>query len=109
MRRILLTTLAHSILLIPHQAATAADEATEKGRAMAERLCAVCHMNPGQGEKAAASGVPSFIAVANRPAQTFEGVQAWLQSVPPMMPNHNLTRDEIHNLAAFIMSLRRRP
>ncbi len=76
---------------------------------MAERLCATCHMHPGQGEKASASGVPSFIAVANREGQTAEGVEAWLQSVPPMMPNHRLTRDEIFNLAAFIMSLRKGP
>ncbi len=109
MRRMLVRMLALSFLLSPLQAATAADEEIEKGRAMAERLCAVCHMNPGQGEKAAASGVPSFKAVANRPAQTFEGVQAWLQSVPSMMPNHHLTRDEIHVLATFIMSLRRQP
>jgi len=109
MRRLLLTLLAPFLLLIPLQAAAAADEDIEYGRAMAERLCAVCHMNPGQGEKAAVSGVPSFKAVANRPAQTFEGVQAWLQSVPPMMPNHHLTRDEIHNLASFIMSMRGKP
>lgn len=101
--------LALTLLLIMPRAGAAADEEIEAGRAMAERLCAVCHMNPGQGEKAAVSGVPSFQAVANRPAQTFEGVEAWLQSVPPMMPNHRLTRDEIHVLARFVMSLRRSP
>ena len=90
-------------------AAAAGADMVEKGRGMAERLCAVCHLNPGQGEKAGASGVPSFRAVANRPAQTFEGVEAWLQSVPPMMPNHHLTRDEIHALATFILSLRGQP
>ena len=109
MRRTLLATLAPAFMLAISGFGTAADDNVERGREMAERLCAVCHMNDGQGEKAGVSGVPSFRAVANRPAQTFEGVQAWLQSVPPMMPNHNLTRDEIHNLGAFIMSLRRRP
>lgn len=88
------------------QLTASADEGIEAGRQMAQRLCAVCHMNSGQGEKAGASGVPSFNAVANRPDQTFEGVEAWLRSVPPMMPNHNLTRDEIGALAEFIMSLR---
>jgi hypothetical protein len=28
------------------------------------------------------------------------------QSVPPMMPNHHLTQDEMFALAAYIMSLR---
>jgi len=90
-------------------AALASDEDVERGQDMAERLCATCHMNPGQGEKAGASGIPSFKAVANRPTQTVEGIEAWLKSVPPMMPNHKLTHEEIRVLAAFIMSLRGKP
>lgn len=107
MRAVLTIVIALAPYILAPELAAASDEGmVEKGRAMADRLCAVCHMNPGQGEKAGASGVPSFNAVANRPAQTFEGVEAWLQSVPPMMPNHHLTRDEIQALATFIMSLR---
>ena len=52
-------------------------------------------------------GVPGFRAIANRPNQSVEGILAWLKSVPPMMPNHHLTQDEIHDLANFILSLRR--
>lgn len=110
MRRKLLMTLAISISIVAAPDPTiAADEDIERGRALAERLCAMCHMNPGQGEKAGSSGIPGFKAVANRPAQTPEAVEAWLQSVPPMMPNHNLTHEEIRVLAAFIMSLRDEP
>lgn len=86
-------------------ASSAADE-VERGRALAERLCAVCHLNPGQGEKTTASEVPGFVAVANRPGQTFRGIIDWLKSVPPMMPDHHLTQDEMFALAAFILSLR---
>lgn len=85
-----------------------ADE-IERGRVLAARLCAACHLIPGQGDKAGASGLPGFKAVANRPTQTFEGVQAWLRSVPPMMPNHHLTQDEIAALASYIMSMREQP
>jgi mono/diheme cytochrome c family protein len=102
----MLAALLAVALLIPPTEVGAADEEVEKGRALAERLCVNCHLNPGQGEKAGAAGVPSFVAVANRPAQTFDGVVAWLRSVPPMMPNHRLTREEVDALAAFIMSLR---
>lgn len=109
MRRKLLTTLALSFLVVVLHTTSAADEEIAQGHAMAERLCSVCHMNPGQGEKTGPSGIPSFRAVANRPAQTREGVEAWLESVPPMMPNHNLTHEEIRVLAAFIMSLREAP
>lgn len=77
-----------------------------KGREMAEALCARCHMNEGQGEKRGASGIPGFRAVANRPGQTEADVVNWLKSVPPMMPNHHLTQDEMYALAAFIMTLR---
>lgn len=77
-----------------------------KGGELARALCAQCHLNAGQGEKQGPMGVPSFAAVANRPAQTFDGILAWLKSVPPMMPNHHLTQDEMYALAAYIMSLR---
>lgn len=78
----------------------------EKGRALATRLCSRCHMNADQGEKQGAMGVPGFNAVANRPYQSVESIVAWLQSAPKMMPNHHLTQDEMHALAAFILSLR---
>lgn len=80
-----------------------------RGRELAERLCAVCHLNPGQGEKTSASEVPGFVAVANRKSQTFRGIVDWLKSVPPMMPDHHLTQDEMFALAAFILSLRDKP
>jgi cytochrome c1 len=53
-------------------------------------------------------GIPDFVVVANRPGQTFDGIVSWLKSVPPMMPNHHLTQDEMFDLAAYIMSLRKR-
>ncbi|MGE0382160.1 MAG: cytochrome c [Hyphomicrobium sp.] len=78
----------------------------ERGRALAERLCAECHLNPGQGEKQGEMGIPGFVAVAKRPNQTIDNIVRWLQSAPPMMPDHHLTRDEMEVLADFIMSLR---
>lgn len=82
-------------------------QSLDNGRALAERLCASCHMNEGQGEKSGPHGIPGFHAVANRPQQTHADVVRWLRSVPPMMPNHHLSRDEMDDLAEFIMSLRR--
>lgn len=73
-----------------------------KGRDMAQTLCGQCHMNEGQGEKHGAMGIPSFSAVANRAGQTEQDVVIWLQSIPPMMPNHHLSQDEMYALAAFI-------
>ncbi|MBN9261295.1 MAG: cytochrome c [Hyphomicrobium sp.] len=82
-----------------------ANDDIAKGRALAERLCARCHMVAGQGEKRAANEIPGFAAVARRRNQTSEGIVAWLRSIPPMMPNHHLSQDEMYALAAFIMTL----
>lgn len=79
---------------------------TAKGRELAQALCAQCHLNEGQGEKQGPMGIPGFAAVANRPGQSLNGILAWLKSVPPMMPNHHLTQDEMFALAAYILSLR---
>lgn len=85
--------------------ALAQDDDVARGRELAERLCARCHLNPGQGEKSSPSQIPGFRAVARRPGQSMHGIVAWLRSVPPMMPNHRLTQDEMFALAAYILSL----
>lgn len=95
-----------AMLCMPLHAQPTADD-IRKGNELAIALCAECHLNAGQGEKQGPMGVPGFSAVANRPLQTYDGVVSWLASIPPMMPNHNLSQDEMHALAAYIMSLRK--
>ncbi len=96
--------MALAAAAIPQARAEDADVA--KGRELATALCAQCHLNADQGEKQGPMGVPGFVAVANRPKQTYDGIVQWLRAVPPMMPDHKLTQDEMYALAAFIMSLR---
>jgi mono/diheme cytochrome c family protein len=103
--RVSAAALAALVALAP----AARSDDVAKGRELATALCASCHLNAGQGEKRGPMGVPGFAAVANRPLQTPEGIAAWLRSLPPMMPNHHLTQDEIDALAAYIMSLRKAP
>lgn len=100
--------LAVLALLMTVQPGSARGEA-QRGKELAEVLCAQCHLNEGQGEKQGPMGIPGFRAVANRQGQTLEGIVAWLKSVPPIMPNHHLTQDEMFEIAAFIMSLRDKP
>lgn len=106
MRHHICRAVAGVVALSSALAVAAADD-TAKGRELAQALCAQCHLNEGQGEKQGAMGIPGFVAVANRPGQTFDGIVLWLKSVPPMMPNHHLTQDEMFALAAYIMSLRK--
>lgn len=98
-------------LAVGHGAAHGQEEAEDvtRGRALAERLCANCHLNPGQGEKRSPAEIPGFRAVAKRPGQSLNGIVAWLRGVPPMMPNHRLTQDEMFLLATYILSLRDAP
>lgn len=101
---LILSVVAAAILLALFAVRDRRDEVAAGG-ALAQALCRNCHLSPGQGEKDGPSGIPGFYAVAKRPGQTFEKVVAWLDTTPPMMPNHHLTRDEKFRLAAYIMSL----
>ena len=98
--------MALALVVLTLGAVSPAVAAADRGRTLAEALCARCHMNDGQGEKQGPMGVPGFRAVANRPGQTMDGIVQWLRSVPPMMPDHRLTFEESQSLAEFIMSLR---
>jgi len=98
--------MAAAVASIVLSAGTAqAAEDIETGRALAERLCARCHMAPGQGEKLGPNDIPGFAAIAQRRNQSHEGIVAWLRSIPPIMPNHHLSQDEMHALAAYILTL----
>lgn len=88
---------------------TARGSDPEKGRVLAERLCAGCHMGGNESEKTGPTGIPAFRAVANRPRQTEEDIVKWLRSKPAMMPDHHISIDEAYDLAAFIMTLRTEP
>ncbi len=76
-----------------------------EGRQLALSLCATCHLRGNEAEKAGPAGIPGFRAIARRPGQSADGIVSWLLSMPPMMPNHHLTRDEMDKVAAYILSL----
>jgi mono/diheme cytochrome c family protein len=94
------------VLASPAQSNDAQVDDVARGKDLAERLCATCHLNPGQGEKRSASEIPGFRAVARRPGQSLDGIVAWLRTAPPMMPKHRLSQDEMFLLAAYILSLK---
>ena len=101
MRMFVILMAATLIGLAPCEAAD-----INRGHDLADRLCAVCHMNKGQGEKQGSMEIPGFQAIADRPNQTIDAIVHWLRSKPPMMPDHQLSLDEAHALADYIMSLR---
>lgn len=86
--------------------AQADDAARRAGRAFAIENCRECH-DVGDGRKllSAMSG-PSFRDVAEQPATTPLSLKVFLITSHPPMPNIILSKTEIDNLIAYIMSLR---
>jgi mono/diheme cytochrome c family protein len=77
------------------------------GEQLARLQCAECHLLPG-GARATASGIPSFQAIASEPRVTALSLNAFLQTPHDRMPNIMLTRREIDDLVAYILSFKSR-
>lgn len=77
------------------------------GERLAQQQCAECHLLRGAA-RATVSGVPAFHSVANDPHVTELGLRAFLSTPHYRMPDIVLTRREIDNLIAYIMSLKGR-
>jgi mono/diheme cytochrome c family protein len=80
------------------------------GRALAEKLCTGCHIVAGGAAGATVpADVPSFKAIADKPGQSAEAIAGRIVVPHPPMPEIQLTREEIGDLAAYILSLRGAP
>lgn len=91
-------------LLLAHQAAA---QGPDTGRALAGRWCASCHIVDPGARSGAADGVPSFPAIAARPATTAASLDGYLSTSHTQMPDFSLGRYERDALAGYILSLRR--
>lgn len=99
-----------SILLVAGAPAAAA-QSLEKvdaanGERLVRKLCVNCHqVAPDSGDPVLAD-VPGFREVANRPGMTREAIETFVLNPHPPMPQVQLTRDELSDISAYIMSLR---
>ena len=76
------------------------------GRHVAESWCSACHViGPGQAS-GTSNGAPPFAAVARMKATTPLSLSVFLQTPHGRMPDLHLSRDEIADVSAYIMSLR---
>lgn len=78
-----------------------------EGLALAQRLCAACHVVSEDQVGNVPAGVPSFSSLANRPGQTRERIVNSLIVPHPPMPDVQLARVEIDHLIAYLDTLRR--
>jgi mono/diheme cytochrome c family protein len=75
------------------------------GRHIAESWCTRCHQI-NLDELAPLSYPPSFAEIANMPSTTALAINVFLRTSHDVMPNYQLSHEEIDDVVAFIMSLK---
>jgi mono/diheme cytochrome c family protein len=87
------------------RAQPAADPAN--GLVLAQKLCSGCHLVAPRQRGPVPDGVPSFMALAQRPGLEARQVKAALLAPPhPLMPNPPLDVRQMDDVAAYVLSLR---
>ncbi len=76
------------------------------GRRLAETWCSSCHLIDASPGRAVSNGAPSFTAIAGMKSTTILSLRPFLQTPHAQMPDLHLSRDEIDDLAGYILSLR---
>ena len=79
------------------------------GHQLAQNWCSSCHVvDPGQ-PRGSSNGAPPFAAIAKMKSATATGLRVFLQTPHGRMPDLHLTREEIANVSAYILSLKQPP
>lgn len=103
--------LAATLLAIGPSIAAASAQADSavapEGRELALKWCSECHLVDKTQTHAANDAIPSFYAIADRPSTTEDGLKVFLMSPhKKQMPNIILTREQVEDVVAYILSLR---
>ena len=87
----------------------AAEPSATRGRELAVRLCSNCHVVSGAATAAVPEGSGTFRGIANSPGQSAERISNVLILPHLPMPDHQLTREEIQDILAYLETLRTNP
>ena len=79
----------------------------QRGRELAARLCIACHVVDRAHSGPVRADVPSFPTIAGRPGSTAEYLAGKIIVPHPAMPGVALTADEIRDIVAYIVALKR--
>jgi mono/diheme cytochrome c family protein len=79
----------------------------ERGLELSQKLCRTCHLvSPGQ-RGPVPDGIPSFMAMAERPGLDARSIEAALLApTHPLMPDPPLDHRQRQDVVAYILSLR---
>lgn len=76
---------------------------------IAQVWCGNCHLVDPREQQAAREGVPTFLSITRMKSTTEPSLSAVLKSRHGAMPDLTLSREEIEDVSAFILSLRELP
>ncbi len=88
------------------QTASTIEERVQSGLERSKLWCAHCHVVEPGSKTTAQSDVPTFQSIAERPEQTVEKSENGMLQPHPPMPDLQLSREDIRDLALYIMSLK---
>ncbi len=77
-----------------------------EGLLIARTWCANCHVVEPNPDRAVVGSVPTFAEIAGRPGVTASGLRGFLAEPHGRMPPLVLSRANIENAIAYILSLR---
>lgn len=98
--------LASIVSVLP---ANAGAQDIEAGHRMAAMWCAKCHAVEARQTGPALDVAPPFTAIARMKSTTAVSLNVFLSTPHPPMPDFSLTRREIADVSAYILSLRPSP
>lgn len=103
----LLAVAGTSLLLVTKVAAEEPrPPSPERGKAVAERLCAGCHLTGSERREGVPAGVPTFPSIANRADQTAARIRNILIAPHAPMPDLQLTIEEIADIITWLDTFR---
>ena len=97
--RITFCLAAMILFLCSNEAVFAAD--ADNGSRLAERWCAACHI-VSNTQRNGNDGAMPFASIARKADFNAEKLAFFLLEPHPKMPNMALSRDAVHDIAAFI-------
>ncbi len=107
MHRLLIAPLVFaSLAFAPAASAQVPTGDVATGHEIAKTWCANCHVIDNSPARAG-DAVPSFPAIAALKSTTVMSLGVFLQTSHPRMPNFQLTRQQIDDASAYILSLRK--